>query len=356
MRIVITGATGNVGSAVVRRLLADGHDLTGVVRRPPEDDQAGQADQIDWVSADLSTDASVPVLRDAFTGADAVVHLVWGFQPSHRLDYLEEVGVGGTQRVLTAIGAAGVPHLVHLSSVGAYSPKQDDVPVTEDYPTGGVPTSPYSRHKAAVERILDTFERDHPGPTVTRMRPGIIGQERAGSSLLRYALPAVVPSAVVGLLPVLPVDRSLLVPFVHADDVAAAVALAIGAGAPGAFNLAAPPVLTVDDIAAALGARHVHVPARVVRGAVSASWHARLQPLDPGWIDLAFSVPLLDCTRAERELGWAPENDALSTLRETVAGMAASASGDTPSLRPRRLGDLARRFLSDGPVSSRRRP
>jgi UDP-glucose 4-epimerase len=212
VRIVITGATGNVGSAVVRRLLADGHDLTGVVRRPPEGDAIAHPDEVAWVSADLSTDASVSVLRDALTGADAVVHLVWGFQPSHRLDYLEEVGVGGTQRVLTAIGAADVPHLVHLSSVGAYSPKQDDVPVTEDYPTGGVPTSPYSRHKAAAERILDTFERDHPGTTVTRMRPGIIGQERAGSSLLRYALPAVVPSAVVGLLPVLPVDRSLLVP------------------------------------------------------------------------------------------------------------------------------------------------
>lgn len=355
MRIAITGATGNVGSSVVRRLLADGHELTGVVRRPPDTDEGPYA-EVAWTSADLATDGSVAALREAFAGVDAVVHLAWGFQPSHRLDYLEELGVGGTERVLTAVAAAGVAHLVHLSSVGAYSPKQDDEPVTEDYPTDGVPTSPYSQHKAAAERLLDTFGANHPGTTVTRLRPGIVGQERAGSSLLRYALPAAAPSVLLRLLPVLPVDRSLAIPMVHADDVAAAVALAIAGRVPGAFNLAAPPVVTVDDVAAALGARHVHLPARVLRGAVAGSWHARLQPLDPGWIDLAFAVPLLDCTRAERELGWTPTVDARATLQQIVDGMATSAADATPSLRPRRLADLARRLVTDGPVTRRRQP
>ena len=94
-------------------------------------------------------------------GADAVVHLAWGFQPSHREDYLQELGVGGTRRVVEAATAAGVEHLVHMSSVGAYSPKRDDEPVDESWPTGGVRTSMYSRHKSAAERLLDTSRPRH---------------------------------------------------------------------------------------------------------------------------------------------------------------------------------------------------
>ncbi len=354
MRIVITGATGNVGTSVVRRL-AGQHDLVGVVRRPPAD-PTGPLDAVDWVTADLASDSSLAALRSALAGAEAVVHLAWAFQPSHRPDRLEETGVGGTARVLTAIRASGVRHLVHMSSVGAYSPRRDLDPVGEDYPTGGVPSSPYSRHKAAAERLLDTFERDQPDVVVTRMRPGIIGQRGAGSALLRYALPALAPAALLRLVPLLPLDRSLLIPFVHADDVADAVARAVEGRAPGAFNLATEPVVTAEHIAAALGARHVHVPLPALRAALSGAWHARVLPLDPGWIDLAGSIPLLDCSRASSELGWAPASDAVSTLEQVVDGMASRAHLPTPALRARTIGDLSRRFLSEGAITRRRRP
>ena len=84
--------------------------------------------------------------------------------------------MGGTQRVIDAVTAATVPHLVHMSSVGAYSPKQDDAPIDESWPTGGVPTSMYSRHKTAAERLLDRLETDAPEVVMTQMRPGIVGQ------------------------------------------------------------------------------------------------------------------------------------------------------------------------------------
>ena len=85
---------------------------------------------------------------------------------------------------------ADVPHVVHMSSVGAYTPKRDKRPVDESWPTG----APYSRHKAAAEPLLDDHQERHPDRTVTRLRPGIIGQRAAGSALLRYGLPAVVPA------------------------------------------------------------------------------------------------------------------------------------------------------------------
>ncbi len=355
MRIVITGASGNVGSALVRRLADDGgHELVGVVRRPPTSEVSFPA--MEWVAVDLTDDADTGALHAACEGADAVVHLAWGFQPSHDLDYLEELGVGGTRRVIEAVTLAGVPHLVHLSSMGAYAPKQDDERVDESWPTTGVPTSPYSRHKAAAERLLDELEVDAPDVTVTRVRPGIIGQRAAGSALLRYGLPALVPAGLLRHVPVLPIDSGLVIPMVHADDVADAVSRVLDSRATGAFNLAAGPPVTAQDVADALGARLVHVPSAVVRAAVSASWHARVQPLDPGWIDMGYAVPLLDTTRARTELGWAPSTDAASVLAETLAGMQDTASTGTPVLRPRTVTGGLARALRRGPVSSRQAP
>ncbi len=355
MRIVVTGASGNVGSALLRRLARAGeHDVTGVARRRPADvEPFGTAR---WVLVDLSRDDDLDELAAACAGADAVVHLAWGFQPTHREDYLAELGVGGTRRVIAAATGAGVPHLVHMSSVGAYSPKRDDVPVDETWPTGGVPSSMYSRHKAAAERLLDRLESTHPEMVVSRLRPGLVGQRNAGSALLRYALPALVPAGVLRAVPLLPLDRGLVVPLVHADDVAEAVVRVLESRAPGAFNLAAPPAITADDIAVVLGARLVPVPAAAVRAAVSLSWHARLQPLDAGWIDLGHAVPLMDTSAAAAELGWSPTHDALSVLAETVEGMRDGASDRSPVLRPRSVPAALGRFARRGSVSSRREP
>ena len=354
MRIVITGATGNVGTALLRRL-ADRreHELVGLARRVPD---AQPSARVAWVSADLTDPACQTLLEGTFGAADAVVHLAWGFQPSHDVDYLAELGVGGTRRVLDAVAGAGVPHVVHMSSIGAYSPKRDDEPVDESYPTGGIPGSPYSQHKVQAERLLDTFAEEHPDIALTRMRPGIIGQRSAGSALLRYGLPGLLPSRILELVPVLPLDRSLRIPMVHAEDVAAAVDLALTTGVGGAFNLASGPPITVDDIAGALGARHLQVPQRLVRAAVAGSWHAHVQQVDPGWIDLAYNVPLLDPSRALRELGWSPVHDSRAVLTEVVDAMAGADHADTAVLRPRTVLSSLRSALRDKPVAYRRRP
>jgi UDP-glucose 4-epimerase len=143
---------------------------------------------------------------------------------------------------------------------------------------------------------------------------------------------------------------------VHADDVADAIERAMLGGVAGPFNLAADDPLTRDQIAEVLGARPVHVPASVVRAVMAGAWHARLQQVDPGWIDLAFAVPLLDSSRAYRELGWAPTKDAVSVFREVIDGMRGTASDDTPVLRRRTVVAQLKDAVRRGPVSSRRQP
>jgi UDP-glucose 4-epimerase len=364
MRIVVTGLSGNIGTALLRRLgprIHTEHEVVGVVRRPPA---GGEPYQLaSWVGLDLAADGAAQRLRDVFAGADAVVHLAWGFQPSHVTGYLDRVGVAGTAAVLEAADAAGVGQLVHMSSLGAYSPAPPPdaagapVRIDESWPTDGIDTLAYSKEKVAAERLLDEYEKTGAGRLlITRLRPALVVQRDAGSAILRYGLPAFVPSGVLGLVKLLPLDPHLVVQTVHSDDVADAVARALERRVGGAFNLAADPPVDAHAIAAALGARLVPAPRALLRGAVASTWRIGLQPLDPGWIDLAFAVPLMDCSRARRELGWTPSTDARTALAELVEGMRSGDGTSSAPLRPRavaaELADLARR----GPISHRRLP
>ncbi|HEX8095755.1 NAD-dependent epimerase/dehydratase family protein [Jatrophihabitans sp.] len=354
MRIAITGASGNVGTALLRRLSGSGHDLVGVARRIP----AGEPYRdVSWHSVDLAEADAATTLSTAFAGVDTVVHLAWGFQPSHNVDYLYRLGVGGTAAVLQAARTAGVRHLIHMSSVGAYS-RAPGRRVEETAAREGIPSLAYSLHKAEAERLLDTYERQagRAGMLISRLRPGFVVQPDAASALLRYGLPGYLPARILTLLPILPLDRRLCIPVVHSDDLADGIARVIQRRAGGAFNFAGEPPITRDDIAAALGARPVQVPARALSLLAGVGWRVRLQALDPGWIDLAFSVPLLNTSRARTELEWTPAIDSRQALSMTIEAMAHRRGADSPVLRARSAPDQLRKLLTSGPLGNRRLP
>ena len=297
MRIAITGASGNLGTALLSELAGSGHDLIGIARRIPQ--SVPPYDSARWLAIDVGGRDAVRQLTAAFEGVDVVVHLAWQFQPSHRVGRLRATGVQGTGNVLAASAAAGISHLVHMSSGAVYSGVDDHRAVDESWSRSGVKESVYSIGKVDAERSIDEWEQTHPNtPPVARLRPGFIGQGGIGAELLRYALPGYFPAGLLKMLPIVPLDRSLTIPAVHARDVAVAIGTIIDRRAHGAFNLASDPPVTAADIATALGARLVHVPKPVVAGAVALSWRLHVQPVDRGWIELAYQVPLLDCTRA----------------------------------------------------------
>ena len=265
VRIVITGATGNVGTALLRRLASSEHELVGVSRRRPP--ASGPYDRAEWVQADLSTPGSADLLEAAFAGSDAVVHLAWQIQPGRDRDQLRRTNQGGTRRVIDAVRAARVGHLVHMSSVGAYSasrrshangpgpsgPERDKAWADEPWPTTGVPTSSYSVDKAAAERMVADFVAEQQATTdtgdpdriVTVVRPSLILQPDAASEISRYFLGPLVPTSLLHprLLRFAPWPRGLALQFVHADDVAEALSLILERRPGGAFNLAADPVI-----------------------------------------------------------------------------------------------------------------
>jgi UDP-glucose 4-epimerase len=345
MRVVVTGASGNVGTSVLRALAADPsiEEIVGVARRVP----TWANPRTRWVKADVGVSPLEPVFR----GADAVVHLAWAIQPSRDLGALERTNVEGSRRVFEAAAAAGVGALVHASSIGAYSPGPKDRPVSEDHPTHGIQTSFYSRHKAAAERLLDAIEADHPELRVVRLRPGLIFKREAASGIRRLFAGPFLPSPLVrrGLIPIVPSHPRLVAQGVHADDVAEAYRLAVtDPNARGAYNVAAAPVLDPAEIARALGARRVPVSARVLRVAAALTWKLRLQPTPPGWVDMGLGVPIMNTSRIRDELGWSESISASDALLELIEGMHDRAGLATPPLDPGTGGPLRIRELLSG--------
>lgn len=345
MRIVITGATGHVGTALLTRLhearAKEGADLqlVGVARRSPDPDAAPYLG-VQWHSVDIGHPDEQAALERALAGADAVVHLAWLIQPNHDRELLRRTNVAGTAHVLAAARAAGVRHVVCASSVGAYSPAPKDRRTREDWPAGGIEGSHYSADKAAQESLLDGFAKENPDVVVSRLRPALIFSAQAGSEVGRYFLGRVLPRLVPRRpwLPVLPVPDELVFQAVHAADVADAYWRVLQRRAAGAFNIAAEPILDPNALGWVLGARrHLPVPLALLRAVVEVSWRLRLQATDGGWIDMAAGAPLMDTSRAQDLLGWRPQRSSLEALTDVLDGIGAGKGRQaSPPLTPRK--------------------
>jgi nucleoside-diphosphate-sugar epimerase len=151
VRVVVTGASGNVGTSVLEALGADPavSEIVGLARRVPQRSFA----KTTWSSADVRH----ADLTSLFAGADVVIHLAWLIQPSRDERQTRSVNVVGSARVFDAVAAAGVPALLYASSVGAYSPGPVDRAVDKSWPDERrhelVLLAPQGRRRAPARRL-----------------------------------------------------------------------------------------------------------------------------------------------------------------------------------------------------------
>lgn len=175
MKVAVTGAAGVLGSNLVRRLVADGHDVHTVDLRPG----AGAG------TRHIQGDVRDPdVMAEAVTGADAVVHCAAAL-PSYPDDQIRSVIVEGTRNVLAASRRADVSRVVHISSTAVYG-LPTVVPTPEEYPKEPVDT--YSRAKAEAETVCEGFRER--GMCLPILRPKtFLGPGRMGlfSMLFEWA-------------------------------------------------------------------------------------------------------------------------------------------------------------------------
>lgn len=330
MKVVITGATGNVGTSLIAALVDEPAvtEIVGLARRKPN----LRFEKTRFAEADVARDD----LRTHFEGAAAVVHLAWLIQPSRDQRLLHAVNVQGSQRVFEATVAAGVPSLVHGSSVGVYSAGPKDRVVDETWSTEGIATSLYSRQKSIVERQLDDLQQENPRLRVVRMRPALIFKKDAASEIYKSFLGRLVPSRLFGRghIPFVPDIPELRFQAVHSLDVGQAYRTAVVSEATGAFNLAADPVIDADALARVFDARKLKMKGRTLRRIVDLTYALRLQPTNPGWIDMVLQLPIMDVTRARHVLGWSPRMTSTEVLAELLEGIREHAGMPTAPLQP----------------------
>jgi nucleoside-diphosphate-sugar epimerase len=159
-RWLVTGASGFVGQAVVRRLLADGAEVRALTapgdRRLAELRALGAADRLRVIEADVTAAGAV---APHMNGVERVVHaaaLVHGFHPWERY---RAVNVGGTRQVAKAARAAGVSRFVHVSTSDVFGIPRDGRPIDETTPYREW-GEPYQDTKVEAERWLWQFHRE----------------------------------------------------------------------------------------------------------------------------------------------------------------------------------------------------
>ena len=344
MRIVVLGATGNIGTSLLRSLAEEEkvESILGLARRLP----SLAMPKVEWASADVTSDDLAP----HFDGADAVVSLHWLIQPSRDWNKQWMVNVEGNSRLMRAVKEAGVSALAYSSSVGVYSPGPKDRAVDESWPRDGTPTSYYARHKAEVERRLDRFEAQNPEVRVVRIRPALVFKKEAVQGIRRLFGGPFVPTILArpSLINLIPKMEDLRGQVVHSYDLGEAFRRALVRDVRGAFNVAAEPVLDAHEVGRILNARPLPVSARAARAGVELSWRLRLQPITPGWLDMALNIPVMDTTRARTELGWTPQRSAEDALLDLLEGLRTGADFPTPPLSKQTSGPFRIREILTG--------
>ena len=322
LTVAVTGPTGTFGSGLVPLLLDDDRvgRVVGIARRPFDPAARGWA--MEYRRGDVRDPAA---LREAFAGADVVVHLAFLITGNAPPDRIREINVQGTLNAFRAAAAAGARRFVYASSLAAYGFHRDNpVGMTEDHPVRPAARLFYAQEKAELEHLLAAEAEQHPDLELHLLRPCLVlGPDAVGAKDLLPGPLAPLGRRLAGLLP-LPAPLPLLVPavplqVVHADDVGRALLLCVvGAGPPGAWNIAADGVLTAADVVRELGFLPVPLPAGLGHGAARALAALPFLPPVAQWVEAAAHPAVMDTTRARRDLGWRPRYTALETLRDTL--------------------------------------
>ncbi|MBI3072549.1 MAG: NAD-dependent epimerase/dehydratase family protein [Deltaproteobacteria bacterium] len=308
--VAVTGHAGFIGQRFLRALeeIVRPDAIVGIDVRPSAYRARGLID----VVKDVRDPSLVDDLRAH--GVDTMVHLAFILNPMFDEAEMASINLGGTENVTGASGAAGVKHLVAMSSATAYGAHRDNpAALKEDAALRAEPAFAYGYHKRRLEEICWDFARRFPGVTVTTLRPCIV----LGPHVDNYI------SASFSGFPLAPLLDGLSIPwqFVGEDDVARAVALAVKAGLGGAFNVVGAGVLTTREMAKLRRVRTVKIPYRVAKSLNDFFWSRHLFPgrVAPSGILDYFRYPwVADGKKAAEKLGFVPSQSSYELFADVV--------------------------------------
>lgn len=294
-KVLITGVSGYIGGALCRVLehtawcaRVDGCDI-----RAPLD----KLDKVHYRELDINDPDLAGWVADC--APDVVLHLAFVLNPMHDEARMRRINVGGTRAVLQAAAAAGTRQVMVASSGTAYGAWPDNpVPLRETDPIRPHPGFQYAREKAEVETICADFMEAHPEVVFSIIRPCVLYGPNVHNYLSRLltGMPTVVGLA--GYDPDLQ--------FVHEDDVSRAIVAILEQEARGAFNIAPPDTLTMEETLGMTGKRVVRLPEWVLAPLADLLWRFRINVLGApaSFLDFMRYPWVLDPGRLMEELGF----------------------------------------------------
>jgi len=322
LAVAITGPTGTFGLALMP-LLQDDEKVTrviGIARRPFDPAEHGWT-KMEYRRGDVRDPGA---LEEAFAGADVVVHLAFLIIGGGK-ETTQAINVEGTLNAFRAAAKAGARRFVYASSIAAYGFHRDNpIGMTEDWPTRPADRLFYAQEKAELERLLLEEAEHHPDTELYLLRPPIVmGPDAVGAKAqLSPGLLQVLQLLHSGIrrLRIVPaVVPDLPVQLIHQDDVAEALGLCVvGAGPPGAYNIAADDVVNGVDVLRELGFLPIAIPGKSVAAVARAISTLPFLPSGMQWVETLSHPAIMDTTKAKTELGWSPRHTALASLRATL--------------------------------------
>ncbi len=312
-RVLITGASGYIGSALCKALAQDDWcervDALDVVA-PPQ-----QLEKVHFTQMDINDPKLGAWMQSC--APDVVVHLAFILNPIRDAELMRRVNIDGTRNVLEAIAEAGVGQVMVASSGTAYGAWPDNpIPLKETDPIRPHPGFQYAREKSEVEGLCETFMETHSKVVFSMIRPCVV--YGAGVDNYLSAMLTELPLAI-GLAGYDPPLQ-----FVHEDDVVGAVTTILKKRGKGAFNVAPPDTVTMEETLHASGKRVLRLPDWVMNSLVKFLWKAGIPAFNapPEFLDFLRYPWVMESARLA-DLGFEFSHGSRETLDEMLRSKAA---------------------------------
>ncbi|HEV2856144.1 MAG TPA: NAD-dependent epimerase/dehydratase family protein [Thermoanaerobaculia bacterium] len=295
-RVLLTGATGFLGRALLRRLLERGDEVAVLGRSEPRD-----AGSWTFLEADLGEPETVLRHRQALSGIELVAHLGgWVLRSSDpAADEMAgpfRVNAEGTAHLLSIL-PPDLAAFCYASTLDVYGPPEE-IPLREDHPLR--PATFYGASKAAAEGLLGVWSRRRGVPASALRFTQVYGPGDTSGK----AIPNFLRACLAGEAPPVRGSGEDARDYLYVDDAVAAILAALDRRAAGAFNVASGSGVSMRDLLATI---------QRLTGCTG----------EPGWAPSQSSRPpsriVLDVGKARAGLGWRPEVGLEEGLGRAVA-------------------------------------
>jgi UDP-glucose 4-epimerase len=297
--VVITGITSPIGRILAMRLLADGHAVIGIDRRP----WPGAPGGVEMHAVDVRKRQAEDVFRKR--RPEAVVHMATVTHLATSTEERYRINLGGTRAVFDACAAHGVKVCVFVGRHTYYGAAADS-PLyhTEDEPPMAVSTFPELADLVAADLYATTALWRLPELATAVLRIAYTLGPTGQGTLASFLRGARVPS-VLGFDP--------LFQFMHEQDVAAAIHLALDKRLRGVFNVAGPQPVPLSVITRAVGRTLVPLPELVYRALLGRFGFPKLPP---GAVSHIKFPVVVDDASFRRATGFVPDVDEVESMRQ----------------------------------------